>query len=119
MRTIPTRKMVPAFLILLIVCFAFPLMVGANQTIEVQCQKSFYTPDVIRVKKGEPVVIIVSASDVTHGFAIDEFDIAKEVSPGRPVKIEFTPDRAGEFFYYCVIRCGKKHQQMRGKLIVE
>ncbi len=88
-------------------------------TIEINCQKSFYTPDVIRVKKGEPVVLLVKASDVAHGFAIDEFDIAKEVAPGQPVKIEFTPDKTGEFFFYCVVRCGKKHLKMRGKLIVE
>ncbi|MCI0411498.1 cupredoxin domain-containing protein [bacterium] len=88
-------------------------------TIEISCQKSFYTPDVIRVKKGEPVVLLVKATDVAHGFAIDEFNIAKEVAPGQPVKIEFTPDKAGEFIFYCVVRCGKKHLQMRGRLIVE
>jgi cytochrome c oxidase subunit II len=101
-------------------CLASPVFLfSTTKTIEISCQKSFYSPDVVRLKKGEPVVLIVKASDVTHGFAIDEFDIAKEVSPGQPVKIEFTPDKTGEFFFYCVVRCGKKHLQMRGKLIVE
>ena len=91
----------------------------ASNTVEVICQKSFYSPDVIHVKVNEPLTIVVKAEDVTHGFAIDEFKIAKEVSPGNPVTIEFTPDRVGKFTYYCVVRCGKKHLQMRGTLIVE
>ncbi len=106
--------LIPAF------CLLTPFAsFSAPRTIEISCQKSFYTPDVIRVKKGEPLTLIVTTSDVSHGFAIDEFNIAKEVAPGRPVKIELTPDRSGEFSYYCVVRCGKKHLQMRGKLIVE
>jgi cytochrome c oxidase subunit 2 len=106
-------------LILLIFLFATPSFLPAANTIEITCQKAFYKPDVIRVKKGEPLTIIVTATDVTHGFALDEYKIAEEVTPGRPVKIEFTPDRAGEFYFYCVVRCSKKHKQMRGKLIVE
>jgi heme/copper-type cytochrome/quinol oxidase subunit 2 len=97
-----------------------PVAVFPQQNvIEVQCRKSQYTPDVIRVKKGEAVTLLISSVDVTHGFAIDEFGIAEEVVPGRPAKVAFTPDKTGEFFYYCVVRCGKKHKQMRGKLIVE
>jgi heme/copper-type cytochrome/quinol oxidase subunit 2 len=88
-------------------------------TIEVTCQKSFYTPDVIHARLNEPLTIILKSADVTHGFAIDEFKIAKEVSPGETVTIQFTPDKTGTFHYYCVVRCGKKHLQMRGTLIVE
>jgi heme/copper-type cytochrome/quinol oxidase subunit 2 len=95
------------------------LIFSTTKSIEINCQKSFFTPDIIRAKKGEPVVLIVKAVDVTHGFAIDEFNIAREIAPGQPVKIEFTPDKTGEFFFYCVVRCGKKHLQMRGKLIVD
>jgi heme/copper-type cytochrome/quinol oxidase subunit 2 len=96
-----------------------PTLHSAPDIIEITSQKAFYKPDVVRVKKGVPLTLIVTAADVTHGFAIDEFKIAVEVTPGRPAKIEFTPDRAGEFVFYCVVRCSKKHKQMRGKLIVE
>ena len=108
------------WILIFALCFSpSHFLFSAPTTIEISCQKSFYTPDVIRVKKGEPVVLILKTSDVAHGFAIDEFNIAKEVVPGEPLKIEFTPDKIGEFFFYCVVRCGKKHLQMRGKLIVE
>jgi len=92
---------------------------SASNSVEVTCQKSFYTPDVIHARLNEPLTLIVNATDVTHGFAIDEFKIAKEIVPGNPVTIEFTPDQTGKFDYYCVVRCGKKHLQMRGTLIVE
>jgi heme/copper-type cytochrome/quinol oxidase subunit 2 len=92
---------------------------SVTKTIEISCTKSLFTPNVVQVKKGEPVVLILKSKDVTHGFAIDEYNIAKEVPPGRPVTVEFVADRAGEFAFYCVVRCGKKHLQMRGKLIVE
>jgi cytochrome c oxidase subunit 2 len=88
-------------------------------TVEITCQKSFYTPDVIHAKLNEPLTIVVKSIDVTHGFAIDEFKIAEEVSPGNPVTIQFTPDQRGTFVFYCVVRCGKNHLQMRGNLIVE
>ena len=107
------------FLVFVYCISATPSILFASNTIEITCQKSFYKPDVIRVKKGEPLTLIVTATDVTHGFAIDEFNIAEEVTPGRPAKIEFTPDRAGEFYFYCVVRCSKKHKLMKGKLIVE
>ena len=93
--------------------------VASAATVDVTCQKSFYSPDVIHAKLNEPLKIVLKSAEVTHGFAIDEFKIAKEVSPGNPVTITFTPDKAGTFYYYCVVRCGKKHLQMRGTLIVE
>ncbi|MGH9856872.1 MAG: cupredoxin domain-containing protein [Acidobacteriota bacterium] len=112
-------KIFTYFLVFLFCLSATPSFLSASNTIEITCQKAYYKPDVIRVKKGEPLILIVTATDVTHGFAIDEYEIAKEVAPGRPVRIEFTPDRAGEFYFYCVVRCSKKHKEMRGKLIVE
>jgi cytochrome c oxidase subunit 2 len=86
---------------------------------QILCKKSTYTPNQITVKKGEKVRLILKSIDVTHGFAIDELDIATEVAPGPPKVIEFTPERAGRFEFYCVVRCGKDHLKMRGVLIVQ
>jgi len=96
------------------------LRLGNTQpnTVEILCQKSFFTPNTIEVKKAEPVRLILKSVDVTHGFAIDDFEIAREIPAGPPTTIEFTPDRAGEFPFYCVVRCGKNHLKMRGTLIV-
>lgn len=89
------------------------------RTIDIVLQKSHYTPDQVEVHKGEKVRLNLKSLDVTHGFAIDELGIAREVSPGPPTVVEFTADRAGSFSYYCVVRCGKGHLQMRGTLVVK
>jgi heme/copper-type cytochrome/quinol oxidase subunit 2 len=101
------------------VCMLFLSTTVFAATVEITCQKSFYTPDVIHAKLNEPLTIILKSQDVTHGFAIDAFKVAQTVSHGNPVTIQFTPDKTGTFYYYCVVRCGKKHLQMRGTLIVE
>ena len=104
---------------LLFLCALLLTAAVSAATVEVTAQKSYYAPDVIHAKLNEPLTIVVKSADVTHGFAIDEFKIAKEVSPGNPATIQFTPDKTGTFYYYCVVRCGKKHLQMRGTLIVQ
>ena len=106
-------------IVVAIALFAVSHSYSEPRVIEITCQKSVYKPDVIRVKKGEPLRLVITTNDVLHGFAIDEFNIAKEVAPGRPLTLDLTPDRTGEFIFYCVVRCGKQHRQMRGKLIVE
>ncbi len=89
------------------------------RTIYILLQKSYYTPGYFEVRKGEKVRLQLKSLDVTHGFAINELEIAREVSPGPPTVLEFTADRAGSFSYYCVVRCGKDHLKMRGTLVVK
>jgi len=91
----------------------------ASNTIEIVCRKSYYTPDKIVLRKGEPARIVLTSEDVTHGFAIDELDIAREVPAGTPTVIEFTPEHAGTFRFYCVVRCGRDHLKMQGAVTVE
>jgi cytochrome c oxidase subunit 2 len=106
--------------VLSILCFCMPGTLSSDtNTIEIICQKSHYSPDTIRVRKGEPTRLVLKSVDVTHGFAIDDLKIAREISPGPPTIIDFTPERAGSFPFYCVVRCGKQHLKMRGTLIVE
>lgn len=95
------------------------ILSSETNTIEIICQKSHYSPDTIRLRKGEPVRLILKSVDVTHGFAIDDLRIAREISPGPPTIVDFTPERAGTFPFYCVVRCGREHLKMRGTLIVE
>jgi cytochrome c oxidase subunit 2 len=89
-----------------------------NRTISIVLQKSHYTPDQIEIRKGETVRLSLKSLDVTHGFAIDELNIAREISPGPPTIINLTVKQAGTFSFYCVVRCGKDHLKMRGTLVV-
>jgi cytochrome c oxidase subunit 2 len=114
-----TRPLVVLFSVLSTIAGVW-LAVAETQpaTIEILCRKSFYTPAEIRVKKGVTTELLVRAEDVTHGFAIDDLGVAREIAPGEPVRIRITPTRAGQYPFYCVVRCGVNHLKMRGTLIV-
>ncbi len=79
-----------------------------------------FDPDVIIVKKGEPVKLTFISMDVSHSVIIDSLGIETEViHPGKTAVVEFTPDKAGVYMFKCNTQCSPFHHFMRGKLIVE
>jgi cytochrome c oxidase subunit II len=78
-----------------------------------------FDPDVITVKKGEKVRLIITATDRRHGIKIDGYDIDQVLAPGDPTTIEFAADKSGEFEFKCSVYCGFGHRKMKGKLVVE
>ena len=78
-----------------------------------------FEPRRITVQKGQPVSLVITSTDVAHGFAIDEFEIDESIEEKRTKTIKFTPDRAGRFRFYCSLYCGKGHDDMAGELVVE
>lgn len=78
-----------------------------------------FTPDIITVKKGDIVKLLVSSRDVTHGVYIKEYGINVPVNKGKVTKIEFIADKTGEFEILCSVYCGQGHSTMKAKLIVK
>ena len=78
-----------------------------------------FQPSTITVKKGQRVKLTITAQDVPHGFSLPEFGIQRDLNPGTPETIEFTPDKAGSFTFACSVFCGAGHSGMRGTLVVE
>jgi len=80
-------------------------------------------PDVIEVNKGDKVSIHLTNidfdQDITHGFAINKYDLNMEVQPGQTNTIEFTADEAGTFPLYCTNFCSALHQEMSGYFLVK
>lgn len=87
--------------------------------IQVTAKKYEFSPNPIQVKKGEPVRLIITATDHDHGFQLDAFHIKQKLKKGEPTTIEFTPDKAGTFPFKCSVFCGLGHGGMKGKLVVE
>ena len=85
--------------------------------------RSHFSPDIIRVKKGDKVMIHVTSieqtADATHGFAIPGYNIQASLDPGEVVTLEFTADKAGSFAFYCTEFCSALHLEMQGWLLVE
>lgn len=80
-------------------------------------------PDVIEVNEGDKVFVhltnIDRDEDITHGFAINKYNINIEVQPGQTNTVEFVADKAGTYPIYCTNFCSALHQEMTGYLLVK
>jgi len=85
--------------------------------------RSFFAPDVIRVNKGDEVIVHVTnieqTRDELHGFAINEYNINMVIDPGETKTVTFTADKGGVFAYYCTNFCSALHQEMQGYFLVK
>lgn len=90
---------------------------GARRVALTAVKFEFSTPE-IRVRKGQPVTLELTALDFAHGFSLPDFNVRADLVPGRKVEVTFTPERAGRFVFLCDNFCGEAHDDMSGYLIV-
>jgi cytochrome c oxidase subunit II len=89
------------------------------RTIRITAEKFKFTPQEVRLKRGETVELELVSLDRLHGFSAPDFGVRADVIPGREVKLEITPTRAGEFTFVCDNFCGDDHDEMSGKFVVD
>jgi heme/copper-type cytochrome/quinol oxidase subunit 2 len=83
-------------------------------------ERGGWSPARIVVKQGQKVRLRILADDVTHGFQLLHFGVdAGAIKTGTTKVVEFTADRAGEFPFYCSVRCSPLHMALMGTLVVE
>jgi heme/copper-type cytochrome/quinol oxidase subunit 2 len=83
-------------------------------------ERGGWSPARIVVKRGQTVRLRILAEDVTHGFQLLHFGVnAGAIKTGSTKVVEFTADRAGEFPFYCSVRCSPLHMALMGTLVVE
>lgn len=87
--------------------------------IQMTAKKYEYNPNVITVKRGERVKLIITALDRDHGFKLEAYGINQKLKKGEATTIEFTADKTGTFEFKCSEFCGMGHGKMKGKLVVE
>ena len=91
--------------------------VGAAGAQEVKVVvKGGYEPDVIVVRKGQPVRLDFyrdETSSCSDTVVFSDFGIARPLPAFKTTPVEFTPEKAGEFTFTCGMN------MLRGKLIVE
>ncbi|HEY5610918.1 MAG TPA: hypothetical protein VIL97_06915, partial [Thermoanaerobaculia bacterium] len=85
-----------------------------------QWQFSINPDGVIEAKVGERIVLQLTASDVSHGFAIGPpYNISRTMSPGTTTEVEFDATTAGTFEFFCTVTsCGDGHDGMTGTMII-
>jgi len=89
-----------------------------ERVIKIQAKKFVYTPNRITLKKGEAVVLQLTALDFTHGFNVPDWKIRADLPPGQVTTLHITPDKVGEIDFLCDNFCGDGHEEMNGKFVV-
>jgi len=87
--------------------------------IKLEAYQYGFSPDTIKVKRGDIVKIAATSRDVEHGVYIKDYKIDMPVKKGEISNMEFLADKAGEFPILCSVYCGPEHHEMKAKLIVE
>lgn len=90
----------------------------AEREIHITAKNFEFAPDTITLKKGEPVVLVITSKDRKHGFSLRAFGIRSDVSAGGTARIRFTPTKAGKFTFSCDVFCGDGHEDMTGTIVV-
>jgi cytochrome c oxidase subunit 2 len=88
------------------------------RVIKVSARRFVFTPNVIKVKKGEPVTLELTSQDVFMGMNIPDFSVRSDIVPGKVMRLSFTPDKVGTFTFVCDVFCGDGHEDMSGHLVV-
>ena len=89
-----------------------------EKTIRITVRKFEFEPRHLALKKGEAVVLEFSSQDVIMGFNLNAFGLRTDIVPGQTRSLRFTPDKTGEFVFYCDVFCGNGHEEMDGMLTV-
>src|SRR5258708_13348895 len=118
------RLLVTGVLSLILLALLYGPASGQNNPrqpveIKVTARRFEFDPRTITVQKDQPVKLVITSADVDHGFEIKEFNLSVKIAAKKTKIVEFTPDRAGRFRFYCTVYCGDGHEDMLGELVVE
>jgi len=89
------------------------------RVIDVEAGSFYYKPNVMKVKKGETVRIVMNSVSMMHDFNIDELGVKLPiVKDGDSGMIEFVAGEVGTFEYYCSVGQHRANGQV-GMISVE
>lgn len=88
-------------------------------TFDVNGGNFYFTPTMIKVKKGDTVKIVFKNDGGMHNWVLDEFNVTMDpIKTDESSTVEFVADKVGTFEFYCSVG---QHRQMgmKGMLVVE
>ncbi len=115
------RRITLAMLLVLRVVALAPHRTRAQdpKVINITATRFEFNPNQITLKKGEPVKLLLTSADVTHGFFLKPLKIDEIIEPGKTTELNLTPQTAGTYLLICDHFCGVNHAAMNMKVVVE
>ena len=96
---------------------------GKKVTVKMTSQAPAFRLREFKLKKGDEVTLILTnldkIEDLTHGFAIPNYNVNFIVNPLETKSVTFIADKPGVFWCYCTHFCHALHLEMRTRMIVE
>jgi cytochrome c oxidase subunit II len=94
-------------------------LAAQERVIQVTAERFKFTPAVIELKLGEPVVLELTTLDRKHGFQVSDLNIDESIEPGKVTRVRISPAKAGTFLFHCDVFCGSGHEEMAGEIVVK
>lgn len=105
-------------ILIIVFLFSFTAFAKEEKFFEIKAKKFFYTPNIIKVNRGDTIKIRLISEDVHHGFYLDGYGIETSAYPGQDGSLKFIAEKTGRFAFRCSVTCGEFHPYMIGYLVV-
>ena len=105
-------------LLAMILAAATSDVAAQERVIAVTAERFKFTPGVIQLKVGEPVVLELTSIDRKHGFQVPDLKIDETIEPGKVTRVRIVPDKAATYDFHCSVFCGSGHEEMAGQIVV-
>jgi cytochrome c oxidase subunit 2 len=80
--------------------------------VEITARRFAFDPNVITLKRGQPVLLVLKSADVPHGLRFRDLGVEIKAPKGGSSQVQFTPDKEGDFVGHCYVFCGAGHGSM-------
>jgi cytochrome c oxidase subunit 2 len=89
------------------------------RVIEIKAKKFEFSPNQLKLKKGETVTLHLVSEDRVHGFFQRTLGIDTDIDPSKANDITVTPTQSGTYQVICDHYCGYGHGNMNMTITVE
>ncbi len=89
------------------------------KTVTLEVSQRGFSPNPLRIKKGDIVRLAIVSPDTSHGVAVKEYGVDVMLEKGEVKKLEFFASKEGKFDILCTVNCGSGPSQIKGTLLVE